>query len=379
MKNLLFVILILLTVSCVDKDPTSIPTIDLQFSVKSKDINLSDLLVDIKIITLETTDNNLLGQNTYYLVGEKNIISVDQEKILQFSINGEFIRTLSKAGKGPNEFLRAEAFALDEKNDILFLFHRGDPNNILTFNLEDGLLDERIPTRGDNLISQIIVNEDSILIIVPRMNQDFNFYYLTKSGNFISGFPPPKTRNIGLQTSINMVDNQLFYMPKEYDTLFILNNYFFKPYCFFKIDDRFSYINNEIGNFIYLSANAPSFLIANKVHASIILNADGETFSMNADKQTRYFISKKDFSIYEITDYFNDFLGFKENLNQWESYLYVTDDIGYIFYSAFEMKQKIKEILNSGNISNQVRERVVELDKKIDENDNPILFVGKLK
>ena len=35
----------------------------------------------------------------------------------------DFLRTLAKGGNGPDEFLRAEALALDEINDILYINH----------------------------------------------------------------------------------------------------------------------------------------------------------------------------------------------------------------------------------------------------------------
>jgi hypothetical protein len=119
-------------------------------------------------------------------------------------------------------------------------------------------------------------------------------------------------------------------------------------------------------------------MIANKVHARIKLNSDGETFSMNADKQTRYFVSKKDFSVYEITGFYNDFLGFRENPEQWDNYLSITNDFGYVCYSSFELKQIIKETLISDKIDDQVRKRISDLNAQINENDNPILVAGNL-
>ena len=379
MKIIELAFLLLLITSCIERNVKPIPTVDLQNPSESREIKLSELLDEIQVIKLETRDSILLGPNTHYLVSDKHIISVDRDKILQFSKDGVFVRILVKAGKGPEEFLRAEAFALDDKNDILFINHRGDSRNIISYNLANGHRIKKISTGVDNLISQIIVIGDSILTIVPMMNKEYNFYYLTTSGHFISGFAPPKAKNIGLETSIVLVNNQLYYMPKEYDTLFIVNKGSSIPYCFFNIENRFSYDNNEIGNFVYLSSNAPAFMIANKAHARIKLNSDGETFSMNGDKQTRYFVSKKDFSVYEITDFYNDFLGFKENLDEWDNYLYITNDLGYVCYSSFELKQKIKETLTSGKISDQVRNRILDLNGQITENDNPILVVGYLK
>ena len=366
--------------SCTGRTPRrAVPVIDLQNPAETKELYLSELLDDIRIVKLETADEILLGQNTNYAVGERFIITIDNEKILQFSNNGRYLRTIAKAGKGPEEFLRVDAYALDDENDILYINHRGDSHNILVFDLKTGERIKRIPTGVDNLISQIIVSGDSLLTIVPRMNKKYNLYTLSTSGNIIDGIAPPGVKNIGLQTSIDMVMNDLYYMPKEYDTLYTVNQSSCKPYCFFYVDDRFTYENNEIGNFVYLSANAPGFIIAAKAHARIQLNDDGETFSMNADKLTRYLINKKDFTVVEIKNIQNDFLGFDEAPDQWDDYLFITNNLGYVCYSSFELKQKIEKALESNKLDENVKQRISTLNSQVDENNNPILVIGKLK
>jgi len=380
MKIIRLIMLLVLITSCTGGNRQKpVPVIDLQNPVETRDLYLSELIDDIHIVKLETKDEILLGQYTNYLVGERHIITIDSDKILQFSYNGGFVRTLAKAGNGPDEFLRAEAFALDDKNGILYINHRGDSRNIIAFDLKTGNRIKRIPTGVDNLISQIIVSSDSILTIVPRMNRGYNLYNLTTSGKFVNGIAPPNVKGIGLQTSIDMVMNELYYMPKEYDTLYLVKGTSCKPYCFFHIEDRFTYENNEIGNFIYLSANAPGFMIANKAHASIKMNEDGETFSMNADKQTRYFINKNDFSVTEIKDFTNDFLGIDEESDQWDSYLFITNNLGFVCYSSFELKQKITKALESKKLDNPVKQRILALNQEIKENDNPVILMGKLK
>ena len=380
MKTIMLIFLLILLTSCTGGNRQKpVPVIDLQNPRDTRDIYLSELLDDIHIVKLETGDEILLGQYTSYLVGEKFVITIDENKILQFSNNGGFLRTLARAGNGPDEFLRAEVFALDDNNDILYVNHRGDSRNILTFDLKTGNRLKRIPTGVDNLISQIIVSGDSILTVVPRMNKDYNLYNLTTSGKFVDGIAPPDIKEIGLQTSIDMVINELYYMPKEYDTLYLVKGTSYKPYCFFHIEDRFTYENNEIGNFVYLSANTPGFMIANKAHASIKLNDDGETFSMNADKQTRYLISKNDFAVTGIKDFRNDLLGIDEDLDQWANYLYINNNLGYVVYSSFELKQKITKALESNKLDDPVKQRILALNQEIKENDNPVLVIGNLK
>ena len=379
MKIIKLALVFLLCISCSERNNKLVPTIDLQDSGKARVIKLSELLDHIQIIRLETNDSILLGPDTYYLFNDNFIISIDQEKIIQFSVTGEFIRILARAGTGPEEFLRPEAFALNVNKDLLLIYHRGDSHNITFYDLNNGHLVKRLPTNTENLISEILISQDSILTIVPRFNIKYNFYYLSSSGTIIGGIAPPEAKNVGLQTSIELADNQLYYMPKEFDTLYLVNNMKLNPYCFFKVEDRFSYTNNEIGNFIYISSIASGFMIVNKTHARIKLNPDGETFSMNADKQTRFYINKKDFSNFEIMDFYNDFLGFKESTDQWDNYLNTSNGIGYICYSSFELKQKIKDALQSDKPDDHIKKRISELNVQISENDNPVLLIGSLK
>ena len=120
-------------------------------------------------------------------------------------------------------------------------------------------------------------------------------------------------------------------------------------------------------------------MIANKAHAIIKMNEDGETFSMNADKQTRYFINKNDFTVTEIKDFKNDFLGIDEELDQWDNYLFITNNLGFVCYSSFELKQKIAKALESNKLDNTVKQRILTLNQEIKENDNPVLVIGNLK
>lgn len=377
-KTIIFLLINLTLIGCSSEKKT-IPIISLQNATQSIVINLSEMLKDIHIVQLETSAEILLGEDTYYLVSEKFIITIDREKILQFSGNGKYIRTLAKAGKGPDEFLRAEAFALDEKNEILYINHRGDSKNIIVYDLKDGKRIRRIPTGVDNLISQIAVLNDTVLVITPRMNQEYNLFCLSTTGKIISGIAPPAVKGIGLQTSIEKVSDKLFYMPKEYDTLYLTKNTAIEPYCFFNVEDRFTFDNNEIGNFVYLSLIAPDFMIANKVHASIKMNGDGETYSMNADKVELYWIDNKNFTATGIKKFHNDFLGVKDTFDPWKNYLFTTNDLGFVRYSSFNLKQLIKQSLETGNLENPIKQRISSLDGQIDENDNPILVIGKLK
>lgn len=379
MKKTVIFFTICLTLFDCSSEKKSIPIVNLRNTSRTKVLNLSEMLGDIYIVRLETSDEVLLGQNTRYLVSEKFIVTIDNDKILQFSGKGKFIKTLAKAGKGPDEFTKVDAFALDGEKDILYIYHRGDSKNIIVYNLNSGERIKRIPTGVDNLISQMIVSDDTVLAIIPRMNKEYNLYYLSTSGRILNGIAPPREKGIGLESSIIKVVNNLYFMPKEYDTLYLMNNTSKEPYCYFNIEDRFTYENHEIGNFVYLSVNAPKFMIANKAHARIEMNFGAETFTMNGDKVTLYWIDKKDFSVSEITGFYNDFFGIDEKFDPWQNYLSISNDLAFKSYSSFDLKQLIKKTLELEKLDKTIKNRISTLNDQMNDNDNPILVVGKLK
>jgi len=379
LKNVLLLLTICITsIECTSENKST-PTIDLQNTTQTKLVNLSEMIHDINIVRLETSKEIMLSEDAFFLVNERYIVAIDQEKILQFSGKGEFIRALAKAGRGPDEFIRAEVYDIDDKNDILYMNHRGDSKYIIAYNLKNGELIKKFPTGIDNLLNQMFVVDDSTLVINARMNKEYNLFYLSTTGELKNGIAPPKEKGIGLMTTIGKVSDSYFYMPKEYDTLYVFDNLALEPYCFFDVDDRFTLDNNETGNFIFLPSIAPGFLIVNKVHAKIKLNDDGETFTMWGDESTLFWIDRADYSVSEITGFHNDYFGIDEAFDPWEDYLFTDDDLAYIKYAAFDLKQLIKEALDSENLADDLKQRISLLNETIDQSDNPILLIGKLK
>jgi hypothetical protein len=379
LKNALLILTICITSIGCTSEKKSTPIIDLQNITQNKLVNLSEMLYDINIVRLDTSKDLMLSENADFLVNERYIVAIDQEKILQFSGEGEFIRVLAKAGRGPDEFIRAEVYDIDDKNDILYLNHRGDSKHIMAYNLKNGALIKKFPSGIDNLLKQMIVVDDSTLVINANMNKEYNLFYLSTAGELINGIAPPEENGIGLMTTIGKVSDNYYYMPKEYDTLYAFDNLALEPCCFFDVDDRFTLDNNETGNFIFLPSIAPKFIIVNKVHAKIKLNDDGETFTMWGDESTLFWIDRADYSVSRITGFHNDYFGIDETFDPWEDYLIVDNDLAYIKYSSFELKQSIEEALDSENLDHEVKQRISSLNEKIDENANPILIIGKLR
>jgi len=90
----------------------------------NRSIKLSQLVEDIKVVQLQTTDSSMIANSTDYKVGEKYILAVFNDEIYQFSITGEFIRLVAKKGMGPGELNAVRKnvrYDMDEHSDLLYV------------------------------------------------------------------------------------------------------------------------------------------------------------------------------------------------------------------------------------------------------------------
>ncbi|HCT94429.1 MAG: hypothetical protein A2X19_03070 [Bacteroidetes bacterium GWE2_39_28] len=125
MKNIRFltvvVIALLTTISCktdVELQTGEIKVIDLAGAVGGgKIVNISDVADDIKYVALETTDSSLIGERARVQV-ENGRIYVHSRKsntkdIKVFDIDGKYLFTFNRTGRGPEEYSRMSKIEID--------------------------------------------------------------------------------------------------------------------------------------------------------------------------------------------------------------------------------------------------------------------------
>jgi hypothetical protein len=356
----------------------TLPTVALQNPKQKKVVRLSEMLSNFSLVKLETSKDILIGEGTKYLVSDKFIITAGPDKILLFSNKGKYIRTIAVTGKGPNEYANIVACTIDDKNGILYINQRDDPGIILAYNLNKNEPVRKIPTGKGNLLYYIVVLSNNVLAISPGNNMEYNILFLSTSGKILSEVSPSK--GIGIGISISKVSDEVYYKPKQIDTLYIINNYKKVPYCYIKVESRATLTNNEKGNFVFLPSIGSNFMIAKKLHATNIeYNSDYEALRYQIDKSTLYWIEKNDFTASEITGFYNDYFGIEETFNPYNNYLSVCNDFGFIRYSSFELKKWLNKTLESPDLDNSVKLKISKFNDDLNENDNPVLIFGKLK
>ncbi len=87
-------------------------------------IKLSDLVDSVKLITLETTDQSIIGRIDEVLFFNELIIIRDgiTDAILLFDEGGNFLSKINKKGRGPGEYLGLDKIMLDSQSEQIVIF-----------------------------------------------------------------------------------------------------------------------------------------------------------------------------------------------------------------------------------------------------------------
>ncbi|HWK59770.1 MAG TPA: 6-bladed beta-propeller [Parapedobacter sp.] len=101
-------------------------------------IDLFDLISDIEIIQLETTDSSIFAVPSILLQVDSNIVIADEvsDKVLLFNNNGRFQKLIARIGKGPGEYQHISDVHYNEWSQKIEIWD--NKWNFLKYNLMSG-------------------------------------------------------------------------------------------------------------------------------------------------------------------------------------------------------------------------------------------------
>ena len=385
MKNLVFstsfLLLNILVWSCRNAsgplNETSV--IDITGKCSEMTLKLEDIAEDIKLIRLETDKNAMIRYFRGY-VGEKNIVSVDREKILQFSSDGQFIRVIAINGLGPGEFGQIDAWDVDE-NEHFFLFHDVGKNYISKYNLDSFKFENNIPFTDKGYLSNILTVNDTLLIILPGMfsNYGYLYFYQSTSGRICEGIKKEPVLHPGVwagKTPVfrKMGDDSFIFQPSESDTIFKIDRSQFKPLISLLTEEPQK--NGEITRGSYIS-----FLFQNDKKI-FLQKLDYETLKTPNSVSTRtlenvvLMYDRKSRKPYSIKPFYHDYLGVKLDIHSID---FLKGNQFVVFYQALEFKNMLRDAFQKGEIPDPQKEKLQQLFDHISEFDNPILITGRIR
>lgn len=382
-------LLAILFAGCTQPEKKDILEISPEYFIDQK-ITLSDIAEDIEYIPLNSKkffSFILSPQITDSLI----IFNGGQGSgIFEYSRDGSFIREIGRNGRGPGEYQYGVDITLDDKNQRIYIYEQG---KFLVYDFKGKLVrDIKISTNSD--FSEIEYHNSKLYLFAALTNNKYfnppyNWIILDTLGNeistkknSISGFPESKS-TIGIYSNdMYKFNDKIYYWNYFNDTIFELQDTAYKAAYLFK--------NDEYRLIPEISGNAENFIGKNKYYVVISLFESQHYLFINYRQYNKshlciYNKQEEIFRNYTIPEgeevvLINDIDGGLpfplEEMIELENREYLVASINPI-----ELKEYIAsdEFKNSTPKFPEKKKELEQLANSLDENDNPVLMLVKLK
>lgn len=351
------------TITVVEQNGTQLTLCDFSKVKDTLDIPLSEWVEDCRLVRFENTDTAFF--KFWWPAITEHYIGIRQEGgvFKLFDHQGKFLHDIGAIGQGPGEYAGSlYSEAIDEKNRCVYLAPFFGSSKILKYNLDgtfasdielgeilnkpklglhpDGSLSvTHLCFKGRNeMMAAHIAADGTVTPYKPTEEQIIN--PIDKDGNFV-GF------NNEIWSYNNVEDFSFMTMPT--DTLQRYNP------TTNRLEARFALQNPPKGNDI--------FLIYNELPGKFLATAWGKgTIAIDLKKQQSHYVKL-------VNDYFG---GLPAPLNFTNGYF-------FSMYEPMTLMEKIEKRLAASDCSNKDKELLKKLMDSLNENDNNVMFIGKLK
>ena len=328
--------------------------------------NLSDFVKDFKIVRFENSDEAIFKVGGTPIVTDKYIgIRQSQRPFFLFDHNGKLLCEVGGVGGGPGEYTSLYDEAINDKLEKVYLAPFAHSPKIMEY-ATDGNFVRDIPVKANLSKPKISVadNGDITIVHLPFSSEENPFIALqydkdgklkneaNPTSSLLVDFTDPSGNNVGFNNEIFSYRNtdNFDFMITSKDTLFHYNpkeNKVFSQYTidFGNMAEKPWCIHTEIPDY-YLSY----------IHRNGIIIVDQK-------KMTSSYLKI-------VNDFFGHIDAPKFNFNK-----------GW-FYQIFEpsyLMEIIEKRLDHSDCSTEDRKQLEELMSSLNENDNNIMFIGKLK
>ena len=358
-------------------------------SGKDQVVNLSSLVDTVSYIPLETNNRCLLsGDNFQILFFKESIFIRDNKALYQFSNSGKFIRKIGRNGRGPGEYGKVLNFAIVP--DIKEIFIVPHPyQEILVFDLDTGEYKRSFTPKVRNSVNLIEFPAGTLAFpTITNINsqkqgsEPARFYFSDLYGRIFDSIPATfirKKGNISADlTSMYKKDGSLFYMVFMADTLYKVSD---------KIE-RKPYVIIDMGKY--------------KVDPEIVLTPEMIEKETNTLLIRNVLETKSNFYIAFMKGFKGDELKYGLYNKRGHDLVFpegggLTDDLdgGLPFWPksilqdslmvGYKNAYEFKDYIASEAFKNytpkypEKKKQVEQLANSLDENNNPVLMLVKLK
>lgn len=348
---------------------------------------LSDLASELQYIPLNN-DQIIPNILKLELCNNKIFIGITGGKLLAFNLDGTFERFIGQKGYGPGEFRYASVFTIDEKRKIVYVL---DGANIHLYSFDgDFIKNISLEKFGADFYGILFQNNKIYLFEYLYYGQSkYNWMILDEYGNEIgskvNSIKPFKTGWPGPNETSYKFEGEIRYWNMYNDTIFTLRDTVYEPYfifekggfrCptqnFYEIDyDRYWYPVQifETSQYIFINSN---------------WKGNKQLFSLDKKSRESIIVDKKPLA--SLNRNMLTF-GIKNDLDGGTSlgstYYFTTDNEKYLvsWVNAFDLKAHVaSEAFKTSTPKYPEKKRELEkLANNLNENDNPVLMLVKLK
>jgi hypothetical protein len=316
-----------------------------------KELLISELAESIEVVKLETNDNCLIKEIWKVFVTDNHIgiLEHDGKPYKLFDRKGNFISQIGSIGQGPNEYISIINSSIDETNKRVYLMPFMRANQLLCYDF-DGKPQNPVPLYFKHLDKASFYIDKGVVTVfsMPISNKEVFAFQQNMKGELIQSIPATG------KMQANSYDGEIFTSYNKgvfsvhytaLDTLFHYDSKSNKLIPAFRAvfgKDDFA-VYRDLPNH-YITLSNPNIIV---------------------DKRTKkavYYKAK------------NDFLGGLD-INYFQS----DNDYIVVVCEAFQLLEKLEKNINKSGLPKDVRDRMKKLLDSIDEDDNPILIIGKLK
>ncbi len=329
-------------------------------------MNLSDFVKDFKIVRFENSDEALFKVAGTPVVTDKYIgIRQSRRPFFLFDHNGKLLCEVGGVGGGPGEYTSLYDEAINDKQEKIFLSPFANSSKIMEYNTDGSFVRDIIVKAKLNKPKIYVADNGDISILhMPFDTEDDKFIALQYD------------KDITLKQELKDVKRFLIQTRDKHGNFVGFSN------------EIFSYRNTS--NFDFMMTSCDSLF-----HYSPKDNKIYPKFTIDFGDMVDV-----PFHIYtEIPDYYLTYLWRKgviivDKKKQTANYLKVVNDFwGHVdapkfnfnkgwFYQIFEpsyLKEVIEKRLEQSDCSLEDRKQLKNMLASLDENDNNIMFIAKLK
>ncbi|MDD4636946.1 MAG: 6-bladed beta-propeller, partial [Bacteroidales bacterium] len=336
---------------------------------------LSELIEGLEVIRLDNADAALVGGYVRPIIGEKYILMSNNKQVPYklFDRKGKFVAKIGSYGQGPGEYLNTYYDQLDEKNNRIYILP-WNARHLLVYDLK-GRNYPSIPLAMDIPKGAFYVDAARSLITVTSLpfeglpaivfQQDFKGKMIKSVKPAHLAIPRDYSDEVSLGLNTSDYDVSFLRWKRKTDTLFHYNT---KAN---RLEPRFTMDLNLEGSAYLCYTELPHFFLGafsfmRQISANTSVGTEPAAFVVNKETLKGSYV-----------EYINDFLG-GISLGKWTPFF----RNGYYIANSdpMDLKEKLDEILiKNKKMDPKVRQRVQALSKSLNENDNNVVLIGRVK